>query len=75
MLLAINPNDAETLNHKGNVLTALNKYKEAIVYYDMSLAINPNYAEANNKGIALAKLKKILLFTKDLGARSRDGIL
>jgi Flp pilus assembly protein TadD len=54
-------------------LNHLNKKQEAFQCYDMLLAINPNDVEAlNNKGIALAKLKKILLFTKDLGARSRE---
>jgi tetratricopeptide (TPR) repeat protein len=51
--------DFATLDNKGFALYSLGKYNEAIIYYDKSLAIDPNYTTAlNNKALALLKLEK-----------------
>ena len=43
--------------YKGNVLSDLNKFDEAITAYDKAIEINPQSSEAwNNKGKALNKL-------------------
>ena len=46
---------------KGNALTNLNKYEEAIKAYDKAIEINPQYSMAwNNKGAVLYnKLGKV----------------
>ena len=58
-LLENSPNNAYAWTWKGNILSNLGKYEEAIKCYDKSLEINPNYALAQtNKGNALSNLGK-----------------
>ena len=45
-VVAANPNDALSLANYRNVLGALERQKEAVAYYDRSLALNPGYAPA-----------------------------
>jgi tetratricopeptide (TPR) repeat protein len=55
--LTIDPNDVAALEDKGNALSSLDKYSEAIEYYDKALAIQPNDTYAlNSKGNALSNL-------------------
>jgi tetratricopeptide (TPR) repeat protein len=57
--LAIDPNDAESLNTKGVALANLGRYYEAIKYIDKAIAIRPNYATAlDNKNKVLNLLGK-----------------
>jgi len=54
----MDPNDVKALYNKGNALYDLEKYEEAIVYYDKALEIEPNHVDAlNNKGLALNALR------------------
>jgi tetratricopeptide (TPR) repeat protein len=54
--LEINPNYALAQTNRGNALSNLGKYEEAIKCYDKSLEINPNYALAQtNKEILINK--------------------
>jgi tetratricopeptide (TPR) repeat protein len=58
-LLKNSPNNAYAWTWKGNILSNLGKYEEAIKCYDKSLEINPNYALAQtNRGNALSNLGK-----------------
>jgi len=58
-ILRRNPNDAEAHNNKGNALSGLKRYEEAIVCYNAALKINPNDAYTHNdKGYALSGLKR-----------------
>lgn len=50
------PDNAYAWTWKGNALSNLGKYEEAIKCYDKSLEINPNYA--------LAQTNKEILFDK-----------
>ena len=56
---AINPTYVDAIDNKANALSNLQKYDEAIQYYDKVLAIDPtNVDSLNNKGAALQKLQK-----------------
>ena len=58
-LLENSPNNAYAWTWKGNILSNLGKYEDAIKCYDKSLEINPNYALAQtNRGNALSNLGK-----------------
>ena len=58
-LLENGPNNAYAWTWKGNILSNLGKFEEAIKCYDKALEINPNYALAQtNKGNALSNLGK-----------------
>ena len=57
--LAIQPNDAEVLNNRANVLCALGRHADALVSYDRALAIMPDYAHAlNNRANTLRALDR-----------------
>ena len=44
---------------KGNALSQLGKYQEALIWYDKALAIDPKHVRAlNGKGNALSQLGK-----------------
>ena len=43
-LLALKPDCAEAYSNRGNVLTALRRYNEAVLSYDRALALKPDYA-------------------------------
>ena len=58
-LLENSPNNAYAWTWKGNILSNLGKYEDAIKCYDKSLEINPNYALAQtNRGNAFSNLGK-----------------
>jgi superkiller protein 3 len=58
-LAQTNDNYLASLYNKGNALSALGRYEEAIQYYDKVLAIDPNDVDAlTNKGVALSALGK-----------------
>ena len=44
--LAIDPNDKDALDGKGNALYNQGNNKQAIQYYDKALAIDPHYTDA-----------------------------
>jgi len=46
--LAINPAQAQALNIRGNVLSVLNRFEEALDSYDSAIALRPDYAEATH---------------------------
>jgi tetratricopeptide (TPR) repeat protein len=54
--LKIDPNHVIALNNKGAVLYSLEKYSEAIEWYDKALKIDPKHKQAKfYKRIALKK--------------------
>jgi len=56
-VLAISPNDTDTLSNAGLALDNLGRHAQAITYYDRVLAINPADTDAlYNKGLALEGL-------------------
>jgi len=58
-LLENSPNNAYAWTWKGNILSNLGKYEDAIKCYDKSLEINPNYALAQtNRGNTFSNLGK-----------------
>ncbi len=57
--IEINPQNTDSWNNKGDVLTKLNKSDEALKAFDKAIEINPQNADAwNNKGVALGNLNK-----------------
>ena len=57
--LEIDPNDTDALNGKGDTLYDLERYSEAITYYDKVLQIDPKDTDAlNGKGDTLYMLDK-----------------
>ena len=57
-VLAIDPKNIDTLINKGIALAALQKYNEAVKYYDKVLAINPNATSAiDGKRLSLEDTK------------------
>ena len=57
--LEINPNLDYVYVNKGDALSSLNKYEEAIKCYDKALETNPNLDYVYvNKGYALSSLNK-----------------
>ncbi len=53
--LAMQPNHADTLSNRGNVLKDLRRLDEALASYDRALAVKPNHAGAlNNRGVTLS---------------------
>ena len=55
--LAIQPDRAETLNHRGIVLKNLGNLEGSLASFDGALAIQPDYADAlNNRGNTLQRL-------------------
>lgn len=60
LILEIDENDINTLNHKGGVLFICKKYQEAIECFDKCLSINKDYYGALfNKAIVLRLLNKL----------------
>src|SRR5919197_943960 len=67
------------LNNKGLALEKLGKNKEAIIYFDKALAVEPNYATAlNSKGVALTNLgnysEAISYYDKALAIEPDDAL-
>jgi tetratricopeptide (TPR) repeat protein len=56
--LAINPNDKEGWDGKGDALDDLGKHEEAIICYDYVLRIHPNDSTWAMKGIVLNKINR-----------------
>jgi Flp pilus assembly protein TadD len=57
--LDLEPNNKIALNGKGASLDELERFEEAITYYDKALVLDPNFVYAlDNKGIALNDLGK-----------------
>ena len=51
------PKPAEEYYNRGNELSKLSRFQEAIVCYDKALEVNPKYAQAwYNKGSAFLQL-------------------
>lgn len=70
-VLSVEPEHANALVYKGNVLGKLGKYNDAITCYDKVLKLHPNHQIALiNKGLALHYLKKydqaVLIYDKIL---------
>ncbi len=52
--LAVQPNHADTLNNRGNVLKEMGRFDEALASYNRALSVKPNHAGAlNNRGVTL----------------------
>jgi tetratricopeptide (TPR) repeat protein len=52
--LAVQPNHADTLSNRGNVLAGLQRFDEALASYNRALAAKPNHIGAlNNRGVTL----------------------
>ncbi len=57
--LAIDANDAEAINNKGDIYFALNKFEAALDMYNKAVLINPEDARTlNNRANALVKLNR-----------------
>ncbi len=56
--LAINPNDKEGWDGKGDALDDLGKHEEAIICYDYVLRMHPNDSTWTMKGIVLNKISR-----------------
>ena len=56
--LAINPDDKEGWNGKGDALDDLGKHEEAIICYDYVLRIHPDDSTWTMKGIVLNKINR-----------------
>ena len=55
--LALQPDHAEALNDRGNILNELKRFEEALASYDRALAVRPDYVEPlSNRGISLSGL-------------------
>jgi tetratricopeptide (TPR) repeat protein len=58
--LALNPDQAGSLNTHASSLMALGRHEEALAFYDRALQLKPDFAEAlNNRGSALRELKRL----------------
>jgi len=56
--LIFDSNNAEALGGKGNALTGLGNYNEAITFYDKTLAIDPNNKAAlTSKNLSVEKFE------------------
>ena len=56
---SLDPNFASAYNGKGNALSDLKRYQEALAAYEQAIRLDPNYANAyNNKGHILKKLNR-----------------
>ncbi|MDW3605491.1 MAG: tetratricopeptide repeat protein, partial [Nitrososphaeraceae archaeon] len=57
--LAINPSSVNALNNKGLALEHLQRYDEALQFYDKALSLDPSSIQAlNGTSSILAELKK-----------------
>jgi tetratricopeptide (TPR) repeat protein len=57
--LAIQPDFAQALSNRGNVLFELKRHEEALANYDRALAIQPDFAQTlSNRGNVLFELKR-----------------
>jgi Tetratricopeptide repeat len=54
----LDPTSADTCGNMGNVLQALGRHEDALIWYDRSLAIRPNIASATNKAMSLTELAR-----------------
>jgi Flp pilus assembly protein TadD len=56
-LLAVEPDNTDALNNRGNLLAAMGRHEEAIAAYDRVLALDPDYVSViDNRGNALRAL-------------------
>jgi Tfp pilus assembly protein PilF len=56
----LRPDDAGTLNNRGNTLQELKRFDEALASYDRALTLRPNDARTlNNRGNTLKALKRL----------------
>ena len=72
--LSINPDNALTLNIKGNILYKLGRYKEAIECYNMAIDIEPLFVRAwyNKKMASEIQLKKSRLSVHFMKTRNEN---
>jgi tetratricopeptide (TPR) repeat protein len=49
--IAANPNSAKAQKYKGTILYHLEKYEEAIKYFDEALRLDPTYSEATKERV------------------------
>lgn len=74
--LVVQPDNAEALNNRGNLLQALRRTTDALDSFDRALRIRPNYPEAlNNRVTALRQLKRFdeALESAEQSLRVRPG--
>ena len=67
---------ADSFNNRGTELTSLNRFDEALVYFDQAIGIQPDYTEAHyNRGYALMKIRQIdkAISSYDTAIRLRPG--
>ena len=57
--IRLNPNDATIYYNKGNALSDLKRYEEAVVAYEQAIRFNPGHARAYfSKAVALEQLER-----------------
>ena len=57
--IALNPNDAQAYNNRGEAYQNLRQYQQAIADLDQAISLNPDYAEAyNNRANAYLNLQQ-----------------
>ena len=58
LAIALNADDADAWNAKGNALMGMEHYKEALESYNRALKIDPEHSRAwYSKGVALSRLR------------------
>jgi tetratricopeptide (TPR) repeat protein len=75
--LAINPNQPDAYNSRGNARKDLNQYDQALADYDLALALNPLFPDAwLNRGTVLRELARnaeaIVSFDKAIALNTRN---
>jgi tetratricopeptide (TPR) repeat protein len=59
LALKRSPNNVQALNNRGNALSALKQFKEALASYDRAIVACPDFADAHsNRGNALKELRR-----------------
>ena len=78
----LDPANADTCNNLGDALQALDRYEEALPWFDQALALRPDFVEAlDNKAVGLSQLHRfdeafaIYEHLKSTGVNTRpDGL-